>query len=144
MKEEPIQFEELTWFKQKIMDADMWVNFGWKAAKIMLIIIFASIVIRIGRTAIGNMLKGQRRNHIKMSERRENTLVKLLQNVVTYVVSFIAFVTILSTLTIDITGLLAGAGILGLAVGFGAQNLVKDVISGFSLFLKTNFLSVMK
>ncbi|MBS4207159.1 mechanosensitive ion channel family protein [Bacillus sp. FJAT-50079] len=139
MKEEPIDFEELSWFREKLMDTDMWLGFGWKAVKIILIIILAGAVIRIGRSMIGNILKGKRRNHIKMSERRENTLVKLLQNIVTYVVSFIAIVTILSTLTIDITGLLAGAGILGLAVGFGAQSLVKDVLSGFFIIFEDQF-----
>jgi small conductance mechanosensitive channel len=45
---------------------------------------------------------------------------------------------ILNTLTIQIGPLLAGAGIAGLAIGFGAQNLVKDIISGFLSYLRIN------
>ena len=48
-----------------------------------------------------------------------------------YVVYFAAIIAVLDAFGIDVTGLLAGAGVLGLAVGFGAQSLVKDVISGF-------------
>ena len=43
--------------------------------------------------------------------------------------------------TINVTGFLAGAGVLGLAVGFGAQSLVKDLLLVFSSFLKINFQS---
>ena len=46
---------------------------------------------------------------------------------------------ILSVLNIQIAGLLAGAGIAGLAIGFGAQSLVKDVITGFFIILEDQF-----
>src|SRR5690625_7951565 len=46
---------------------------------------------------------------------------------------------ILDTLTIQIGPLLAGAGIAGLAIGFGAQNLVKDIISGFFIVFEDQF-----
>ena len=45
----------------------------------------------------------------------------------------------LTTLGIDVKGLIAGAGVLGLAVGFGAQSLVKDVISGFFIVFEDQF-----
>ena len=45
----------------------------------------------------------------------------------------------LSEFTIDVKGLLAGAGVLGLAVGFGAQSLVKDVITGFFIIFEDQF-----
>ncbi|MBS4177616.1 mechanosensitive ion channel family protein [Bacillus sp. FJAT-49731] len=117
----------------------MWLNFGWVAIKIILILVVASLVIRIGRSAIGNMLRFKTKTPLRISERRETTLVKLLQNILTYAVYFISFITILSALTIDITGLLAGAGILGVAIGFGAQNLVKDVIAGFFIIFEDQF-----
>jgi small-conductance mechanosensitive channel len=55
---------------------------------------------------------------------------------VTAVVGFVAILMILRELTIDVVPILTGAGIAGLAIGFGAQNLVRDVISGFFLILE--------
>ena len=56
-----------------------------------------------------------------------------------YVVYFSAIIAILSTFGINVAGLLAGAGIVGLAVGFGAQSLVKDVITGFFIVFEDQF-----
>ncbi|UZM99596.1 mechanosensitive ion channel [Lysinibacillus sp. MHQ-1] len=71
------------------------------------------------------------RSPLNHSERRQRTISRLLQSVISYVVYFSAIIGILSSLNIKVAGLLAGAGIVGLAVGFGAQSLVKDVITGF-------------
>jgi len=66
---------------------------------------------------------------------RANTLVPLLQSVSKYVIYFISGVIVLRELGIDTTAIIASAGVVGLAVGFGAQSLVKDIISGaFLLF----------
>src|SRR6185503_8099538 len=50
--------------------------------------------------------------------------------------AFIAVLMLLRELSIDVVPILTGAGIVGLAIGFGAQNLVRDVISGFFLILE--------
>ena len=55
---------------------------------------------------------------------------------VTVTVGFVAILMLLRELTIDVVPILTGAGIAGLAVGFGAQNLVRDVISGFFIILE--------
>jgi moderate conductance mechanosensitive channel len=68
--------------------------------------------------------------------RRARTLGSLIRNTVGTLVSIIALLMILRELNLDITPFLTGAGIVGLAVGFGAQSLVKDVISGFFLILE--------
>jgi small conductance mechanosensitive channel len=62
----------------------------------------------------------------------------MLLSVERFVIYFIAAVLCLSQLGIDTRAILAGAGVLGIAVGFGAQNLVKDMISGFFLILDGN------
>ena len=54
----------------------------------------------------------------------------------TVVVGFVAILMLLRELSIDVVPILTGAGIAGLAIGFGAQNLVRDVISGFFLILE--------
>jgi small conductance mechanosensitive channel len=69
---------------------------------------------------------------------RARTLLPLVRNILLIVISAMASLVILSEIGVDIAPLLAGAGVVGLAVGFGAQALVKDVIAGaFLLFEDT-------
>ena len=70
------------------------------------------------------------------STKRVETLSRLLRQAVVIVVWVVAILIILRELGIDIAPILASAGIVGLAVGFGAQNLVRDVISGFFIILE--------
>jgi small conductance mechanosensitive channel len=73
--------------------------------------------------------------HAMLRSARMRTLLPLARNVLLIVISVLASLVILSEIGIDIAPLLAGAGVVGLAVGFGAQSLVKDVIAGaFFLF----------
>ena len=76
---------------------------------------------------------------VRNNERRQLTIVKLLQSVLSYLVYFSAIMGILSAMNIQIAGLLAGAGIASVAIAFGAQNLVKDVITGFFIILEDQF-----
>jgi moderate conductance mechanosensitive channel len=69
-------------------------------------------------------------------QKRAQTISRSLSRVVGAVISVAALLMVLRALDVDITPVLTGAGILGLAVGFGAQTLVKDVISGFFLILE--------
>lgn len=68
--------------------------------------------------------------------KRVRTLGNLLRSTLVGLVSCIALLMILRELHLDITPILTGAGIAGVAIGFGAQTLVKDVISGFFLLLE--------
>jgi small-conductance mechanosensitive channel len=68
--------------------------------------------------------------------KRARTLGSLVRNVASALITGIATLMVLRELGIDIGPVLAGAGILGLAVGFGAQTLVRDIISGFFLILE--------
>ncbi|PLR80665.1 mechanosensitive ion channel family protein [Bacillus sp. V33-4] len=131
--------KELNEFLEKILSDEFWILMGQGFLKILAIILLTGVVIRIGRLAIRNIFKVRTRSPLRISERREATLMKLLENILSYVVYFIAFIMILSTLTINITGILAGAGIAGLAIGFGAQNLVRDVITGFFIIFEDQF-----
>lgn len=70
--------------------------------------------------------------------KRARTLGGLVQNVLTTLIVIVASLMILREVDLDITPILTGAGILGLAVGFGAQTLVKDIISGFFLILEND------
>lgn len=127
----------------QIMDAlqneGTWVNLGVTVIKIILILVAANLVIRFGKIAIHNIFKIRNLSPLNTSERREETLSKLLDNILSYVVYFIALMMILSVFGINVQALIAGAGIVGLAVGFGAQNLVKDIISGFFIIFEDQF-----
>lgn len=68
--------------------------------------------------------------------KRATTITRLLNIIATVIVISVAVLIVLRELNVDITPILAGAGILGLAVGFGAQNLVRDVISGLFIILE--------
>jgi small conductance mechanosensitive channel len=68
--------------------------------------------------------------------RRAATLASIVTSLVTAVVFFMAALMVLREMSIDVLPLLTGAGIAGLAIGFGAQNLVRDVISGFFMILE--------
>jgi moderate conductance mechanosensitive channel len=106
--------------------------------RIALIIAAGAIVVRAasyGITAFQTGL-GYGEAHDLEWQRRASTLGGILIRLVTVVVWFVAGMMLLRELTIDVMPILTGAGIVGLAVGFGAQNLVRDVISGFFMILE--------
>ncbi|EGO65721.1 mechanosensitive ion channel family protein [Acetonema longum] len=74
-----------------------------------------------------------------LEEKRARTLSSLLKSLIHYLVYFIALVMILQEFAIDTTSIIAGAGIIGLAIGFGAQSLVRDVISGFFIIMEDQY-----
>jgi len=106
-----------------------------------LVIIFvgAFIVVRGANLAIDHFQFKLSRRHAAGDlewQRRAATLSGILTSMVTATVGFVAILMTLRELTIDILPIMTGAGIAGLAIGFGAQNLVRDVISGFFLILE--------
>ncbi len=72
-------------------------------------------------------------------EKRAATLGKVLRNMLRVVIWAIAFLMILKELDIDIAPLLAGVGIVGLAVGFGAQSLVRDIVAGMFILVENQY-----
>lgn len=71
-----------------------------------------------------------------MSAGRVKTLEKLSINAYSYILIFIFITIIMNIFELSITGLIAGAGVVGLAIGFGAQGLVSDVVTGFFILLE--------
>jgi small-conductance mechanosensitive channel len=99
----------------------------------------AYIVVRAGSLAIEHLQYKLGKRHAQTDlewQRRAATLSGILTSLVTASAMFIAILMMLRELAIDVVPLLTGAGIAGLAIGFGAQNLVRDVISGFFLILE--------
>jgi small-conductance mechanosensitive channel len=79
-------------------------------------------------------------NEEPLADQKGRTLVPLIHSMCQYVLYFGAAVLMLGVLGVDTRPILAGAGILGLAVGLGAQNLVTDVVSGFFILFENQFL----
>ncbi|WP_370454574.1 mechanosensitive ion channel family protein [Geobacillus sp. C56-T2] len=122
-----------------LTDETLWLEIGKGALKIVLIFLVCAVAVKVLKVAVHNMFRVREKAPIRISERREATLVRLLDNVITYVLYFIALLMILDTFGVPVKGLLAGAGVVGLAVGFGAQSLVKDVITGFFIIFEDQF-----
>lgn len=104
---------------------------------IIFIFILAKLAISVGKYLIKSSIRGYLRKSKKADERKMNTIMTVFKSVWRYLIWFFAAAAIIDRLGLGITAgsILATAGIGGLAVGFGAQNLVKDVISGcFLLF----------
>jgi small conductance mechanosensitive channel len=70
------------------------------------------------------------------SKKRASTLSSVIHHLLIVVIVIVAVITVMGQLGIEIGPVLAAAGIVGLAVGFGAQNLVKDVINGFFILME--------
>ena len=83
------------------------------------------------------MLK--RRIGLKFNPRRTTTIMRLMGNIVNYAISFIMIMMILAVFHVPFGPMLAGAGVVGLAIGFGAQSLVKDIITGFFIIFEDQF-----
>ena len=73
------------------------------------------------------------------SDKRANTIGQVSKKVVKYILYFIAALMILEMFGVKTTSILATAGVGGLAIGFGAQSLVKDMITGFFIILENQF-----
>jgi small conductance mechanosensitive channel len=131
--------EQAEMMEKFLFSQETWETIGKISLKILVIVVLAAIVVRVGKVVIRRLFKVKLKVPLRQSERREQTLLKLLENTLAYVVYFSAIMAVLSEFDIDVKGLLAGAGVLGLAVGFGAQSLVKDVITGFFIIFENQF-----
>lgn len=143
--------ESLTFFQEiaeEMSDPEMWVNIGMSVLFAVILITVAGIIIKTANRVIENYFtfkskaalkaNGKGKNG-KNNEKRNRTLINVLQNAVSIVVWFIVFVMILETFGVPVATLLAGAGVVGLAIGFGAQSLVKDMLTGFFILLENQF-----
>ncbi|WP_341416053.1 mechanosensitive ion channel family protein [Paenibacillus filicis] len=136
---------EQSWFtvRQKfvgyITDPEIWVGLLLVVLKIALIYIVARLLTKIAQRAVEQLIITRDKNPLKLDTRRTKTIGKLMGNILTYVVNFIMILMILGQFNINLGPLLAGAGVVGLAIGFGAQSLVKDVITGFFIIFEDQF-----
>lgn len=105
------------------------------ALKIGFLILAFIIIKPVGKKIIEKTIQKAGKLE-KISPSRVKTLEKLIINLFSYVMIFLFIVMIFAVFNIPIAPLLAGAGIVGLAVGFGAQGIVSDVVTGFFILLE--------
>ncbi len=123
-----------------IWDNIEWVVLGQLFLKVILIIIGCRILVAIGRRMINKAFQiKSSHSRFQPDEGRIKTLDKLMQNILRYTIYFIGIMMILSLFGVNTASLIASAGVLGLAVSFGAQNLVKDVITGFFVIFEDTY-----
>ena len=110
---------------------------------IVIMVIALLIILRVARFSVSRLKKALIRKAEKdetvddsEAEKRIDTLTGILLGAVRIVLYTVFIIMLLGKFGIDIGPLLASAGILGLAVGFGAQELVRDYISGFFVLLE--------
>ena len=106
--------------------------------RIVAILVVAWLVLRVALLATARLsreLSAGEGVDVLERTKRAQTLGSLIHNVLVVLVSSIALMMVLRELGVDIVPMLTGAGIVGVALGFGAQWLVRDVIAGFYLIL---------
>ena len=112
---------------------------GFQFLRVIAIFIGARLIINFQRAFTTRWISKAEESNEKFVSPRLKTLGSLLNSFLTYGIFFIAGLMILETFRINTTAILASVGVLGLAVGFGAQNLVKDIISGFFIIFEDQF-----
>nr|MBN2277607.1 mechanosensitive ion channel family protein [candidate division Zixibacteria bacterium] len=105
--------------------------------KLLLIIILIFLSLKIARILINRVFASLTKDGLAgESKKRADTLSSLIRNIVSVIIISIGLVMVLGQLGIQIGPILAAAGIAGVAIGFGAQHLVQDIISGFFILLE--------
>ena len=126
---------------------DLFRNFDWSllmttVLRILLVLIGAWVALGVLKRALRRvesrlLRQGEAAGELPSeSAKRVETLIRLVRQAVHLTLWVAVTLVILKEVGVEIAPLLAGAGILGLAVGFGAQNLVRDVIAGFFFILE--------
>lgn len=130
-------------FVAYVTDLNKWETLGLITLKIIVMFIAAKLIVKIASAAVNRVFQqresGGRFERLRLDTRRSETMRTLINNIIKYTIYFIAFLNVFTFLGYNPQPLLASAGVLGLAIGFGAQNLVRDVITGFFIIFEDQF-----
>ncbi|WP_426112062.1 mechanosensitive ion channel family protein [Pseudomonas sp. DSP3-2-2] len=96
-------------------------------------LMFAWLVWILSDTAVHHALTRSRKG---LANARAQTMMPLIRNVLFIAIFIIALIVALANMGMNVTPLLAGAGVIGLAIGFGAQSLVADLITGLFIIIE--------
>ncbi len=120
------------------LDAASWAKVYHLALVLLVGALFLWVVQIIGK-AVRHAVSDGDDSITSEAERRAETLSSVLNNAARVAVLGFLLLMVLQEFGVNIAPLIAGAGIAGVALGFGAQSLVKDVISGFFLLMEDQF-----
>lgn len=120
---------------QKFTGLPTWAVTGLLA---ILAFVLGIIVLRGGKKLITRFALSPNKGANKRSMRQRETFASLMTSVFSYIMYFVIATVVLSILGVNISSILAVAGVGGVAIGFGAQTLVKDIISGVFLWSEGN------
>jgi len=110
------------------------------APKIVLVLAVSFLAIRLVRLIVRKVAEVQtKRLPTGVRAQQIKTLAGVITSVAVFIIFFVASLEVLSLLGLNLGPLLASAGIAGLAIGFGAQTLVKDVINGFFILFENQY-----
>lgn len=124
----------------ELLSAEFLLYIGNKSLRLFLIIAGSLLALRFFGVIVDRFFMPQAgTKRFYLEEKRARTLSTLLKSIIQYTIYFITVVMILQEFNIDTTSIIAGAGVIGLAIGFGAQTLVKDVITGFFIILEDQY-----
>lgn len=132
----------VSWLSENFSDFS-WQSLGFFALNKVLYIVVILVVARLAYGvliyALRRMLVERKGRHL-LDERKANTLFSLIRSTLFYVITFTVLLhTLQRIFNFDTGTLLASAGVLGVALGFGSQSLVKDIIGGFFILFEDQF-----
>ena len=129
-------FRNLDWAAMKWEQLILtWVE---RLLTILIILIIARLLQKAGNRVIDEYFKKKTAGRLT-EERKAHTLQPLFKQIWRYLVAFVALLIILDQLGVQLAPLLATAGVAGIAIGFGAQRLVRDIITGFLLLMEDQY-----
>jgi small conductance mechanosensitive channel len=137
----------VTWAKEAALEAGVAVGswLGPRVARIAIILIIGIVIIRALARVLPPLIKrflSHRSGPEAVAgeaEKREQTLTRAAIGTINVAIIVIMFFMILSEFGLDLAPLLATAGVIGIAIGFGAQSLVKDFFSGIFILLEDQY-----
>lgn len=123
---------------------ESWINSNSSTLwSIGAILVGAWLIVHFGSIAIRKMvIKGVRSSTYKTKaeeKKREETVIQIVSGALKIIIWPLALIIIIGQLGVNIGPLIAGAGVIGLALGFGAQSLVKDIIAGLFIIAENQY-----
>ena len=126
----------------RILDVEL-TEIARTGLRVLAVVLLAVVTVRVARRAVPRMVRklagGVVASNDERLAARTHTLSGTVVSVVGVVVWATAFITVIGALGFELGPLIAGAGVVGLAVGFGAQQLVRDVITGFFVLVEDQY-----
>ncbi|MFC1540422.1 mechanosensitive ion channel family protein [Candidatus Margulisiibacteriota bacterium] len=113
--------------------------YGPVIIQIISIIFLSRVFVVVSDLIIEKSLGGSQRASA-VERQRQKTLLPLVKSFLKYAIYFIAFILVLRAMNINPSAILAGAGIVGIVVGLGAQPLINDLVSGFFILFENIYL----